>query len=103
MRMDALGAAPESFWGQAAGAGEVHADAILDADVAAALQALRPEQRVAVVLCDIEGLTYEEIADVLDIKVGTVRSRIARGRAQLRGALAHRAPAAGRERYQGVS
>ncbi len=103
MRMDALGAAPETLWGQAAGAGEVHADATLDADVAAALQALKPEQRVAVVLCDIEGLTYEEIAEVLDIKVGTVRSRIARGRAQLRGALAHRAPAEGRERYQGVS
>lgn len=103
IRMDALGAAPETLWGQTAGAGEVHADTILDADVAAALQALKPEQRVAVVLCDIEGLTYDEIAEVLDIKVGTVRSRIARGRAQLRGALAHRAPAEGRERYQGVS
>lgn len=45
------------------------------------------------VLCDIEGLTYEEVADVLDIKLGTVRSRIHRGRAQLRTALAHRDPA----------
>lgn len=103
IRMDAVGTAPENVWGQSAGADEVHADAILDADVAAALQALKPEQRVAVVLCDIEGLTYEEIAAVLDVKIGTIRSRIARGRAQLRDALAHRAPAEGRERYQGVS
>ena len=58
-------------------------DAGLDHDVAAALAALPPEFRAAVVLCDIEGLTYEEIAAVLDIKIGTVRSRIHRGRAQL--------------------
>jgi RNA polymerase sigma-70 factor (ECF subfamily) len=44
------------------------------------------------VLCDIEGLSYEEIAATLGIKLGTVRSRIHRGRAQLRTALEHRAP-----------
>ncbi len=44
-------------------------------------------------LCDIEGLTYEEISDLLGIKLGTVRSRIHRGRSQLRDALAHRTPA----------
>ena len=54
--------------------------------------ALSPEFRVAVVLCDIEGLTYEEIAATLGIKLGTVRSRIHRGRVQLREALAHLAP-----------
>ncbi len=64
----------------------------LDHDVQAALDALPPEFRAAVVLCDIEGLSYEEIADALDIKLGTVRSRIHRGRAQLRKALAHRRP-----------
>ena len=41
---------------------------------------------------DVEGLTYEEVAEVLGIKLGTVRSRIHRGRSQLREGLAHRAP-----------
>lgn len=68
------------------------AAAALDPDVQAALAALRPEFRVAVVLCDVEGLNYEEIAETLGIKLGTVRSRIHRGRAQLRAALAHRDP-----------
>jgi RNA polymerase sigma-70 factor (ECF subfamily) len=45
-----------------------------------------------VVLCDIEGLTYEEIAATLGVKLGTVRSRIHRGRVQLREALAHLNP-----------
>ena len=81
---------------------EALADAGLDHDVAAALAALAPEFRAAVVLCDIEGLTYEEIAAVLDTKLGTVRSRIHRGRAQLRAALAHRRPTGERARYLGV-
>ena len=61
-----------------------------DADVQYALDQLPPEFRAAVVLCDIEGLSYEEIAATLGIKLGTVRSRIHRGRAQLRAALEHR-------------
>src|SRR6478735_2872960 len=62
-------------------------DRMFDADVEAALASLAPDFRAAVVLCDVEGLTYEEIADVLGLKLGTVRSRIHRGRAQLRSAL----------------
>ncbi|UGQ09481.1 RNA polymerase sigma factor SigE [Yinghuangia sp. ASG 101] len=67
-------------------------DARLDADIQQALDALAPEFRAAVVLCDIEGLSYEEIATTLGVKLGTVRSRIHRGRSQLRAALRHRAP-----------
>ena len=73
----------------------------LDQDVQKALDALPPEFRAAVVLCDMEGLSYEEIAVTLGIKLGTVRSRIHRGRAQLREALAHRAPAAPNEAAPG--
>ncbi len=63
----------------------------LDLDIQAALNELAPEYRAAVVLCDIEGLSYEEIAVTLGIKLGTVRSRIHRARAQLRKSLAHHA------------
>jgi RNA polymerase sigma-70 factor (ECF subfamily) len=72
-----------------------------DDDIEQALQALPPDFRAAVVLCDVEGLSYEEIADILDTKLGTVRSRIHRGRAMLRDALAHRAPGVGRQRFRG--
>jgi RNA polymerase sigma factor (sigma-70 family) len=64
----------------------------LDNDIQDALRALAPEYRAAVILCDIEGLSYEEIAATLGVKLGTVRSRIHRGRAQLRSALEHRRP-----------
>ena len=53
-----------------------------------ALQELSDIFREAVVLCDIEGLSYEEIAVALDINIGTVKSRIARGREELRRKLA---------------
>nr|WP_258527548.1 RNA polymerase sigma factor SigE [Streptomyces sp. NBRC 110611] len=69
-------------------------DTHFDADVQQALDTLAPEFRAAVVLCDIEGLSYEEIAATLGVKLGTVRSRIHRGRSHLRKALKHRAPAA---------
>jgi RNA polymerase sigma-70 factor (ECF subfamily) len=79
----------------------VQLDRTFDDDVEAALASLAPDFRAAVVLCDVEGLSYEEIAEVLGLKLGTVRSRIHRGRAQLRAALAHRAPRPGRTRVAG--
>ncbi len=59
----------------------------LPSDVQDALRSLPPDYRAAVVLCDVVGLSYEEIGAALGIPVGTVRSRIHRGRARLRVAL----------------
>ena len=57
-------------------------------DASYAQAALAPDFRAAVVLCDIEGLSYEEIGATLGVKLGTVRSRIHRGRQALRDYLA---------------
>jgi len=65
----------------------VVASTSLPADVQSALLALPEDFRVAVVLCDVVGLQYDEIAADLGIPIGTVRSRIHRGRAQLREVL----------------
>jgi RNA polymerase sigma-70 factor (ECF subfamily) len=94
IRFDALPEDTERLPGTAPSPEQVYTDTHLDPQVQAALDALSPEFRVAVVLCDIEGLTYEEISATLGIKLGTVRSRIHRGRVQLREALAHLAPGA---------
>ena len=59
----------------------------LSDDVQAALRRLPEDFRTAVVLCDVVGLSYEEISDALSVPVGTVRSRIHRGRRLLRVAL----------------
>jgi RNA polymerase sigma factor (sigma-70 family) len=75
-----------------AGPEQSYSDNRLDPEIREALAALPPDFRDAVVLADLEELSYEEIADTLGIKVGTVRSRIHRGRVLLRQALAHRAP-----------
>jgi RNA polymerase sigma factor (sigma-70 family) len=84
--------APERLPGSEPSPADAYDDRHLDADIQAALEALPAEFRAAVVLCDIEGLSYEEIAATLGVKLGTVRSRIHRGRSQLREALAHRMP-----------
>ncbi|MPZ59958.1 MAG: RNA polymerase sigma factor SigE [Propionibacteriales bacterium] len=76
-------------------------DQLFDNDVEDALAALPPDFRAAVVLCDIEGLSYEEISGVLGVKLGTVRSRIHRGRSMLRKLLRHRAPRGERRRVSG--
>jgi RNA polymerase sigma-70 factor, ECF subfamily len=59
----------------------------LDEDVYKALQDLPPNFRMAVVLADIEGLSYKEIAEALQIPIGTVMSRISRARRQLQKSL----------------
>ena len=51
------------------------------------LEKLPLDQRVAIVLCDVQGLSYEEVADSTQTSIGTVRSRISRGRARLRSYL----------------
>jgi len=58
--------------------------------IEAALQKLAPEQRLALILSDIQGLPYEEIARVTHASLGTVKSRIARARGHMRGILARR-------------
>ena len=61
-----------------------HAEEIaLSVDVASALLAIAEEFRVAVVLADVQDLPYEEIARILEVPVGTVKSRVFRGRAAL--------------------
>ncbi|MFR9798481.1 RNA polymerase sigma factor SigE [Streptomyces sp. MS06] len=98
IRFDALGEdAAERLASKEPTPQQIFNDAHLDADIQQALDTLAPEFRAAVVLCDIEGLSYEEIAATLGVKLGTVRSRIHRGRSQLRKALSHRSPEA-RER-----
>ena len=71
---------------------QVVTEQVFDDDVCVALAALHPDVRTAVLLCDVDGLTYDEVAAVLGVNRGTVGSRIHRGRALLRGALAHRRP-----------
>jgi RNA polymerase sigma-70 factor (ECF subfamily) len=62
-------------------------NAELRAGLDAALAALPDDQRTAIVLCDVDGLDYSEIAAVMNTSLGTVKSRIARGRLRLREAL----------------
>lgn len=79
---------------------DVYVDARLGPDLQAALDELAPEFRVAVVLCDVEGLSYEEIGATLGVKLGTVRSRIHRGRQALKLAMERRR--AGRDLEEAV-
>lgn len=61
----------------------------LDERLQRALDALPEEFRIAVILADIEGLSYEEIAETMNCSLGTVRSRLHRGRKSLRLKLTH--------------
>ncbi len=76
---------PDRVMAPAPAADEV--STLMSGDVEAALWALPEDFRVAVVLCDVAGLGYDEIARAVGVPVGTVRSRIHRGRRLLRTAL----------------
>jgi RNA polymerase sigma-70 factor (ECF subfamily) len=76
---------PHRLMVPAPGADEV--STLMSRDVEAALAALPDDFRVAVVLCDVAGLGYDEIARAIGVPIGTVRSRIHRGRRLLRTAL----------------
>lgn len=53
---------------------------LIDDDLTRALNRLPEDFRIVVLLCDVEGFTYEEIANMLDVPIGTIRSRLHRGR-----------------------
>lgn len=57
---------------------------LLNDDISNALGNLKEKYRSVVVLCDLEGFTYEEISNMLDLPIGTVRSRLHRGRLLLK-------------------
>jgi RNA polymerase sigma-70 factor (ECF subfamily) len=69
------------------GSSEAFMEQMLEDDVTKAMASLPEEFRTVVILCDIEGLVYEEIAEFVEVPVGTVRSRIHRGRKLLRAKL----------------
>lgn len=58
-------------------------DDLLQKDIVTAFESLPEQFRIAVLMADMEGLSYQEISEVLDVPIGTVRSRIARARSAL--------------------
>lgn len=60
---------------------------LMDDDITGALEDLPEDFRTVVLLCDVEGFTYEEIANMLDVPIGTIRSRLHRGRNLLKAQL----------------
>jgi len=60
---------------------------LIDDDISNALEELPEDFRTVVLLCDVEGFTYEEIANMLDVPIGTIRSRLHRGRNLLKAQL----------------
>lgn len=71
----------------APGPGEMAEYSVMRNAIQRCIQALSPDYRLMVILVDIEGMSYEETARIARVPVGTVKSRLARARMQLRGAL----------------
>ncbi|MGH9263247.1 MAG: sigma-70 family RNA polymerase sigma factor [Acidimicrobiales bacterium] len=86
--LDLLPEEPDRVVPPSPGADVALAADVLPDDVQDALRRLPDEYRAAVVMCDVVGLSYQEISESLGVPVGTVRSRIHRGRSLLRRALA---------------
>ncbi len=59
----------------------------LNRTLEAALQALTPDQRVVIVLSDVQGYNYQEIAEIMGVSLGTVKSRLSRARSKMRDLL----------------
>jgi RNA polymerase sigma-70 factor (ECF subfamily) len=91
--LEELASNPSEMW-SAPGEAESPDDYVLrrelNREIQAGLGRLPPEQRLAVVLCDVQGFSYEEIALVTRASVGTVKSRLSRGRERLRDYLLSR-------------
>lgn len=87
IRMEALPEDYDRVPGEDMTPEQAYTVANLDPALQRALDELSPDFRVAVVLCDVVGMSYDEIAETLGVKMGTVRSRIHRGRSQLRASL----------------
>ena len=87
---DAILAVPADGADGRSGAEEQVLDGVLDAELVAGLQGLSQKHRAVVALVDIDGLSYQEAADVLGVPAGTVMSRLHRARAKLRKRLEQR-------------
>lgn len=87
IRMEALPEDYERVEGKSVTPEEEYTRSTLDPVLQRALDELSPEYRVAVILCDVVGMSYEDIATTLGVKLGTVRSRIHRGRSQLKASV----------------